>query len=232
MPAGVNIRNANGFIQVDDTYPNLQLFQKVNVTTTTTAINASYGSYTVTGLTGMPLVACASAAGATARVASYNASNGGAVITYSCKGAAGQGVTLYIFAPPRESSDNGGLEIRDAAGKLAFNGGPNYMKVVYGPYSVTPSTSEADTPVATLDGSKSYAAMCFIEGFAQRDINEGAGGNTAWRRYSHRAFVKISGTSLIVAGANFQITSYGTSLPGPGPYNAPIVFFLVDVTGM
>lgn len=232
MPAGINIRTPDGFIQVDDANLNLQFFSKVSVTTTTTVGNASYGSYTVTGLTGMPLVACLSSAGATARVASYNATAGSAVITFSSKGASGQGVVLYIFAPPKESTDNGGFEVRSAAGKLAFNGGPSYMKVVYGPYSVTPSTSEADIAVATLASGRTYAAMCFVEGFAQRDINEGSGGITAWKRYSHRAFVKISGTSLIVAGANFQITSYGSSLPGPGPYSASIVFFIVDVTGM
>ena len=226
MGAGIEVRNNTGNLVIDSTFKNLVYITKGSVATGTAVDTFSWQSVNLNGLSGYPLVAVQSTAGAWATVRSY--SNGASVVDIVAHGPVNTQVNYYVFALPTvRPTDNGGLEIYDATGALVFSGGYDYMKVMG---RIDDDANIANPPASlTLPTGKSYAVMQTSPIAFAKVVNQSSvPSQQDWYLYSFRACFSVNSNVITGVKDEFQIVHYGTTVP-PN-YGAAGSGFILDVT--
>lgn len=226
MPVGIEIRNNSGFIQIDGAYRNLAFDRKGTMTTDNVAVDTSYGTIALTGLSGFPAVMVQSTAGAYAIVTGFSGSS--CNVTIVAKGPVGTSVTYYVFTPPTVTPSYG-FEIRNAAGEVVFTAAHKYMKVV-GEISGSASTSSADSATVTMPAGRTYAVLASTRPAANRAINQSP--SPPFIDYWSYAFIglyKVNSNIVAITSANNAVAHFGSTRPDEVSFAGK--GFIVDVTG-
>lgn len=226
MPVGIEIRNNAGFIQIDGTYRNLSFDRKGTLATSNVAVDTSYGTVALTGLSGFPAVMVQSAAGAFAIVTGFSGSS--CNLTIVAKGPVGTSVTYYVFTPPTVTPSYG-FEIRNAAGQVVFTAAHKYMKVV-GEISGSASTSGADTTTVTMPAGRTYAVLASTRPAANRVINQSPSPpDLDYWSYTFIGLYKVNSNVVAITSANNAAAHFDNTAPPEVSFAGK--GFIVDVTG-
>lgn len=180
MPAGLQIYNDAGFIQIDDSYKNCAFISKGTATTDLDIDSTEPTSGVILSFTGRtnPMIAFRSS---NLLSCIYLNKSGNTYNWYVYVNAPlGTTFTWYLFDDPVASGVNSGLQVFTASGVLTFESGQRYARVIdfikdfkYGDGS----------PSYTYDSAKSYA-FCFASpGLSVQRIPPGPGGTPPQRLY-------------------------------------------------
>ncbi|MCU8044339.1 MULTISPECIES: hypothetical protein [unclassified Shewanella] len=129
MAVGLRVRNNNNIIQIDNTYKNLGLLTKGNVTTvrnTNYYGTVSVGTVIVSG--NNPQIALIPKE--TAPAAVYQRVKSGNTFTFTIFSIAPDTIPYYIFDYSVAGTVGPKLKMRDASGNLFFDSSRNYLKIV------------------------------------------------------------------------------------------------------
>lgn len=167
MPIGLEVLNDNGVYQIDDTYKNIQLISKVNVTSMTQVSSGTlyngiksywYYDIVVSSATN-PVVALNGNTTQWLIVGAVNIS--GSTYTYRVFSDADVDFTYYVFDVPTVSGSVG-FEVYNSSGELQYTAGRAPFKPTN---QVTTSNSENDKST-TLASGKTYAVVTMRSGRA------------------------------------------------------------------
>lgn len=219
MPAGIQVFNNAGIVQIDQDYLTFGLRQKGTAVCNQviggpTALR--YAAVTVTGATA-PMIAVHH----NGFLGLYRVSVSGSTWTFYFLGGNGLTFEYFVFdvynaamAPP------GGLEIFNASGARVFSSQTPPARIV-----------GVGTTFSGLSSSRKYAACQGATGFSEvyEDDLGGPGGSVLYRAsiagVLHNGSTDIS--SIFFAYENYLTTSIGTDRADPLPG-----LFLFDVTGL
>lgn len=124
MPTGLQIFNDDNTIQIDSSYTNLALLQKITQPMVVSGGNVGESVFTTPAST--PFAAIHSTQSVGLRYCRRSGSN---FTRFYTSGSRGQNVTLYVFGPPH-TSGNTGIQIFDENGVMTFNSNNVYCDIV------------------------------------------------------------------------------------------------------
>ncbi|MBV6853746.1 hypothetical protein P2C08_14090 [Xanthomonas perforans] len=221
MPAGLQIINSNGFIQIDETYRNLHFKRKGTATTNVVAPGVAGNSSVqiqISDVNAMMLIAvrCSSLVSMT----SYNINGSTVTVGLVVNARVGATVDWYAFdTAPQAAAATYGLQVFNASGQIVFDSAHSPMRVV-DTYQVNGSAGNT----RTYPAGRSYAAV-FSPGIYVVPVNAGPEGSNGYA--VNLPGVRIGSSSGDVTVAPFQIQgSSGSSFNQTLPSNVMVI----DVT--
>lgn len=171
MPAGIEVRNDAGVLQIDETYINFTLVSQGTATTSTfyytgggsPGASVYYADVTVTGRTSPMLAIRSSAAVYIERI-----SISGGSWTWRVLAASGVSFDWFCFdLTPAGSLDTFGLEVFNASGVRVFHSSQKPMRIA-GEYGYDGDGFTIDSvPAVNLDPTKSYAVVLLKQGYGE-----------------------------------------------------------------
>lgn len=224
MEAGFIIYGDSGTVQIDDTYPNLALLKKGTATLTDTGnefTQSRSALITVTGET--PMIAWTS----NFPVFLAMVSKSGSTYTFrlmSTNAYDGYSFTYYVFDRPVDSGSTSGVQVFDSAGRLTFDSGRKYLRVMgVGNHDINTSGTVSSYPgtrtyaVTTMQATL-YAPVTWVSvGATWTSVLLFQGASTASNGYTYGPLQVAS-----AFGSSSQLPSYPSSIHGK--------IMLIDVT--
>jgi hypothetical protein len=224
MGAGFMVRNNSDNLVIDSKFKNLAFARKFTAITTQQSERYSCATINLSDLSGYPLVATQSAAGAWATTHHY--ANGAAFVDIVSRGPVGSAVDCFIFAGPVDPGERCGIQVFNDGGALVFSSGCKYMRVVGSLFDM--AGPPLPTGSLTLPAGKSYAVFQ-TEPMAYRDNTYTPGAPNDRYVASRRGCFAVNGNVIKTVADAFWIMAHGTS-PYPD-YNKGATGFVIDVTG-
>ena len=236
MPAGIQIYNSAGTIQIDDSDPALALREKRTVSVPAATLNNMiYVDVTFTNVE-FPMMAVR-----TGNTGSYvsvvTASRTGSSITYRIgqTGASPLNVVCYFFDRPIPTSTSSGLKIYDTTGKCTFDSNHKHG-VIRREVTVSTGTLGSTTTVTKPSG-ETWAAL-FLRTSYGRELRDGGQitlNEWWWEEYFYQSGVCFNTSAQILVSRWTQ----RESLLYTNNYQAPLEQYMdgeakclfLDVTG-
>lgn len=221
MAYGLQVVNANGFIQIDETYRNLHFKQK-GTSNTTAVASGSAGNSTVTvSITAVDsIMLIALRCGVLVSITNYQIAGTTVNVTLVANGPVGTAIDWYVYdTAPAAQRGKTGLHLFNRQGQLVFDSSRVPMRVV-DTYQVNGSTGDTKT-YAT---GRRYAAV-FSPGIYVVPVRTGPEGSNGYA--VNLPGVRINESAGQVTVSPFQIqgatgTSFSQTLPS--------AVMVVDVT--
>jgi hypothetical protein len=224
MPAGFQIINDSGVVQVDQDFKNYALYSKTTISSWSNSWNSGTGSSVYSASVSVP----ASGSYVVALVTdstSYAAVMYGSTIMAYRSTSGFPSVTAYVFAAPGASGATSGLQVFDAAGEVAFDAALKYMRVAYaGPI---PSRALPNDVPYTYSGlaSGSYAVL---QSFSRQRYVYSPGVPGSWQVW--RDFYRSTATGFEVRNSGFAVGPGNASGFADQLTGGPVL--LIDVSGL
>ena len=238
MPAGMQILNTSGIVQIDQDYLNYSLVKKGKVSLLTSFGGASslyYGSVSYNSAFA-PIFAFRASDNS---VGLYRASVTGSTYIFFPIGEYGIEVDYWIFDKTSLSEttlDSFGLEIRNISGDIVFHSSVPVLRIVNLLSSTTPSAFPvAGTPL-TLPAGQQYAVIQSASTWYEKQqyIEELGDGITQYR--STLTVPKFNSTGTELSSSPLLVESYinpgGNSSEYYEVASPACQFFVVDVTNL
>lgn len=224
MPAGIEIYNDNGYLQITDSYRNLQCTGKGTVKGYTDLYLPSDTLYYAFNCS-------------TSRVgilySNWDTTNNAHRVKFATTDNSDAMVTYYTFSYPTPIFSKGMFEVYDANSNLVFSDNGRYMKVI-------------DSRSGTLNDSQFYKAESLTGGITIESINTPFGRTTAILPglLPYRYRVPNAPTGLAIWGAGFTFNNGSIlfqtccnmvifpSMDGYFSENPNYNFLVLDVTGL
>ena len=232
MPAGLTVFNDDHYLVIDENFFNYSFKGKGTATVTGPVAGPVIGGYantliiTVTG--DAPIVAIKP--NATHRWCYHSTTRSGNTWTFRFTGnlgslgpQIGETVTYYVFDRPDDSGTNVGFQVFDASGKLTFDAGRKYMRLLYaGSLAIGGS----------LDfGTGNYGVALLNQYYFYRESPPEVGSNNhIWAMVAGTIQFNATG----VTAANFEVatgTRANIDAPLPNQANGDTYLMAIDVSG-
>jgi hypothetical protein len=216
MPAGIQIFNDSGVLQIDETYINYVLISKGTATTNQSSPNYSWSSrpvyyveITATGRTA-PMIALKASQGAEVFVVNGSVSSG----TWKWRivgGANNVSFDYYIFDVAPVSTDTFGVAIYNAAGDPVFHSSQKPLRVggvfesegTILPYGTSFNQSD-------FGAGRTWAGVQLASGNGENEIEEGDDTRYAWWEgvFTHANGLGVGGIyTRLVSGSGDGVVS-------------------------
>lgn len=233
MPAGLQVINDSGTIQIDSTWANYALIQRVTVTSTArppwSGPDLTRGAVHAGSQSGdLVFVQCASEF----CLSGPNYRNGVREFTVGVF-ALGIPITFYVFRKQPPTASNYGMQVFDAGGELLFDAVSKFSKIKL--TLATQGNNLANANTYNITPGRNYAIM--MPSFTgQLVIRDTPSGNMGFR------YLSVNGPKFICQTGAVRTTGYSifaeTIIPLPRPESGTTVsnyaggpIIIADVTG-
>lgn len=223
MPAGFQIINDSGVVQVDQDYKNYALYSKTTITSWSSSWNSGTGGTVFSAAVPIPPSGSYVIALITSGASSASVMYGGTVMATAPSGT--PTVTAYVFAAPTASGSTSGVQVFDASGGVVFDSALKYMRVVYA--GTIPSRSLPNDVPYTYSGlaAGNYAV---VMSFSRQHYVYTTGVPGFWVVY--RDFYATSGNGFTVNNSGFATGPGNASGFAEQLSGGPVL--LIDVAGL
>jgi hypothetical protein len=224
MPAGFQIINDGGVVQVDQDFKNYALFSKTTISSWPSNWNSGTGASVYSASVSVPASGSYVIALVTDSTSYASVMYGGTVMAYRSTSGL-PSVTAYVFAAPGASGASSGLQVFDAAGQVVFDAALKYMRVVYA--GAIPSRSLPNDVPYTYSGlpSGSYAV---VQSFSRQHYVYSPGVPGSWQVW--RDFYRSAATGFEVRNSGFATGPGNASGFAEQLVGGPVL--LIDVSGL
>jgi len=187
MPTGLQVKNDDGEINIDEEYRNFSLKTQGTATIGTTNIGGSVALYNaqiqVTNCTS-PILALR----ATTSVSVVGTQVSGSTYTFDVySNTSNHTFNYYVFDVPTAPADTFGLQVFNSSGDLVFHSSNKHMKIAY-VYNANDGGSSGNT----LASGKTYAVVQGAVGWRNKNFLRLG----TWRYIAIAAGHKFTGTTL------------------------------------
>jgi hypothetical protein len=218
MPAGLQVWNANDFLQIDETYRNLVLRQKGTVP------DGGSGVSFANGVT--PVCCIAPTIGPSGKAAALNGmSIVGSTYTWNVSAQA----DYWVFdVPPVPPAHGAGLQVKDASGNLVYDSDYAPMRV-FKVYTHTPADGTPDGSMVQVDTLPASQRLAFAQSAAAFYREQRMVSGSPWQAVGLEGIYKLpSLTQVWTRKADIIFVSGSPSLV----QHFTGVNIAVDVTGL